>query len=200
MDLNKLPPPTDNLNYGIIGNCKSSALINEDSSIEWCCLPQFDSPSVFGKILDKKKGGSFKIQCDSSYSITQKYLDNTCILMTKFDNGSDAFELLDYMPRFQKENGVYYAPPEICRILKLVKGSPKLKVLYDPRLVYSIGRTNNYEKNDFIVSVVNEERYDTLYLYTDLNKKNILECSEISLDRDYFLTISYNEKINPPSL
>ena len=200
MDLNKLPPPTDNLNYGIIGNCKSSALINEDSSIEWCCLPQFDSPSVFGKILDKKKGGSFKILCDNSYSITQKYVDNTCILMTKFDNGSDAFELLDYMPRFQKENGVYYAPPEICRILKLVKGSPKLKVLYDPRLVYSIGRTNNYEKNDFIVSVVNEERYDTLYLYTDLNKKNILECSEISLDRDYFLTISYNEKINPPSL
>ena len=200
MDLNKLPPPTDNLNYGIIGNCKSSALINEDSSIEWCCLPQFDSPSVFGKILDQKKGGSFKIQCDNSYNITQKYVDNTCILMTKFDNGSDAFELLDYMPRFQKENGVYYAPPEICRILKLVKGSPKLKVLYDPRLVYSIGRTNNYEKNDFIVSVVNEERYDTLYLYTDLNKKNILECSEISLDRDYFLTISYNEKINPPSL
>ena len=200
MDLNKLPPPTDNLNYGIIGNCKSSALINEDSSIEWCCLPQFDSPSVFGKILDQKKGGSFQILCDNSYSITQKYVDNTCILMTKFDNGSDAFELLDYMPRFQKENGVYYAPPEICRILKLVKGSPKLKVLYDPRLVYSIGRTNNYEKNDFIVSVVNEERYDTLYLYTDLNKKNILECSEISLDRDYFLAISYNEKINPPSL
>ena len=200
MDLNKLPPPTDNLNYGIIGNCKSSALINEDSSIEWCCLPQFDSPSVFGKILDQKKGGSFKILCDNSYSITQKYEDNTCILMTKFDNGSDAFELLDYMPRFQKENGVYHAPPEICRILKLVKGNPKLKVLYDPKLVYSIGRTNNYEKNDFIVSVVNEERYDTLYLYTDLNKKNILECSEISLDRDYFLTISYNEKINPPSL
>ena len=200
MDLNKLPPPTDNLNYGIIGNCKSSALINEDSSIEWCCLPQFDSPSVFGKILDQKKGGSFQILCDNSYSIAQKYLDNTCILMTKFDNGSDAFELLDYMPRFQKENGVYYAPPEICRILKLVKGNPKLKVLYDPRLVYSIGRTNNYEKNDFIVSVVNEERYDTLYLYTDLNKKNILECSEISLERDYFLTISYNEKINPPSL
>tara|TARA_B100000900_G_scaffold229630_1_gene195004 strand:- start:3357 stop:5144 length:1788 start_codon:yes stop_codon:yes gene_type:complete len=200
MDLNKLPPPTDNLNYGIIGNCKTSALINEDSSIEWCCLPQFDSPSVFGKILDQKKGGSFKILCDNSYSIVQKYVDNTCILMTKFDNGSDAFELLDYMPRFQKENGVYYAPPEICRILKLVKGNPKLKVLYDPKLVYSIGRTNNYEKNDFIVSVVNEERYDTLYLYTDLNKKNILECSEISLDRDYFLTISYNEKINPPSL
>ena len=200
MDLNKLQPKLDNLNYGIIGNCKSSALINEDSSIDWCCLPQFDSPSVFGKILDEKIGGSFKISCDKSYKITQKYLDKTCILKTKFDNGIDSFELLDYMPRFQKENGVYYAPPEICRILKLIKGNPKLKILYDPKLEYSIGKTNNYEKNDFIVSVVNEERYDTLYLYTDLNKKSILESSEISLDRDYFLSISYNEKINPPSL
>jgi GH15 family glucan-1,4-alpha-glucosidase len=200
MDLNKLQPKLDNLNYGIIGNCKSSALINEDSSIDWCCLPQFDSPSVFGKILDEKIGGSFKISCDKSYRITQKYLDKTCILKTKFDNGLDSFELLDYMPRFQKENGVYYAPPEICRILKLIKGNPKLKILYDPKLEYSIGKTNNYEKKDFIVSVVNEERYDTLYLYTDLNKKSILESSEISLDRDYFLSISYNEKINPPSL
>ena len=41
----------DSLNFGIIGNCKSAALINEDSSIDWCCLPQFDSTSVFGKIL-----------------------------------------------------------------------------------------------------------------------------------------------------
>ena len=43
----------ENLNYGIIGNCKSSALIKDDSSIDWCCLPEFDSPSVFAKILDQ---------------------------------------------------------------------------------------------------------------------------------------------------
>ena len=60
MHLKQLTQLEDNLNYGIIGNCKSSALINEDSSIDWCCLPQFDSPSVFGRILDEKKGGFFK--------------------------------------------------------------------------------------------------------------------------------------------
>jgi GH15 family glucan-1,4-alpha-glucosidase len=49
-----------NLNYGIIGNCKSAALINEDSSIDWLCLPQFDSASVFAKILDEKKEGILK--------------------------------------------------------------------------------------------------------------------------------------------
>ena len=70
----------DSLNLGIIGNCKSAALINEDSSIDWCGLPQFDSPSVFGKILDKNIGGSFKVECDDSYRITQSYIADTCIL------------------------------------------------------------------------------------------------------------------------
>ena len=68
------------LNYGIIGNCKTSALVKEDSSIEWCCLPQFDSDSIFCKILDKKIGGNFKIECDDSYKIKQEYFKNTCVL------------------------------------------------------------------------------------------------------------------------
>ena len=56
------------LNYGIIGNCKSTALINENSSIDWCCLPQFDSPSVFAKILDQEKGGGFWVTTTASFS------------------------------------------------------------------------------------------------------------------------------------
>ena len=191
---------TDNLNYGIIGNCKSSAIINEDSSIDWCCLPQFDSPSVFGKILDAEIGGSFKISTDDSYEITQEYLDKTCILKTKFDNGEDAFELCDFMPRYQKENGVYYAPPEITRVFKLIKGSPKFKVIYDPRLEYSQGETSTYIKDEFIISIVDDQKYDTLYLYTDLDKKSVLEAAEITLEKDYFISISYNEKINPSNL
>ncbi len=190
-------PSTDNLNYGIIGNCKSSALINEDSSIDWSCLPQFDSPSVFGKILDDQKGGTFKIECDESYQITQKYLNKTAILLTRFDNGTDAFQLLDFMPRFQKDNGVYYAPPEITRLVKWIKGNPSFKVLYDPQLEYAQGETKNYIKDDFIISVVDDERYDTLTLYTDLDKDSVLNGDEIKLDQDYFFKISYNEKIKP---
>lgn len=190
-------PSTDNLNYGIIGNCKSSALINEDSSIDWSCLPQFDSPSVFGKILDDQKGGTFKIECDESYQITQKYLNKTAILLTRFDNGTDAFQLLDFMPRFQKDNGVYYSPPEITRLVKWIKGNPSFKVLYDPQLEYAQGETKNYIKDDFIISVVDDERYDTLTLYTDLDKDSVLNGDEIKLDQDYFFKISYNEKIKP---
>ena len=112
---------SNTLNFGIIGNCQSSALINENSSIDWCCLPQFDSGSVFAKILDEEKGGSFKIECDETYNTSQNYIENTSILVTKFENEENSFELIDFMPRYQKENGSFYSPPEIIRFIKLLK-------------------------------------------------------------------------------
>ena len=191
---------SNTLNFGIIGNCQSSALINENSSIDWCCLPQFDSASVFAKILDEQKGGSFKIECDETYNTSQNYIENTSILVTKFENEENSFEVIDFMPRYQKENGSFYSPPEIIRFIKLLKGKPKFKIFYDPKLEYALGNTNTYIKDEFIVSVVDEKRYGTLYLYTDLNKKNILESSEIEIDKDCFLSVSYNEKIESVTL
>ena len=185
-----------NLNYGIIGNCKSAALINSDSSIDWCCLPKFDSPSVFANILDDDIGGSFKIECDSSYFLTQNYCNKTSVLITNFSNKINEFNVIDFMPRYQKENGIYYAPPEIIRIFEFVKGKPKFKILYDPRLEYSNGQTNNYIKKKFIVSVIDHEKHETLYLYTDFDKKNILNHKEILLEKNHFINVSYHEKIN----
>lgn len=184
-----------NLNYGIVGNCRSSALINYDASIDWCCLPNFDSPSVFANILDDEIGGHFKIFCDKNYNITQKYSENTCILITTFSNNHDEFEIIDFMPRYQKESGVFYSPPEIIRIFKLLKGEPRFKIVYDPRLEYSNGITNNYIKERFIVSVIDHENHDTLYLYTSFNKKNFLNGTELILNKDHFVNISYHEKI-----
>ena len=191
---------SNTLNFGIIGNCQSSALINENSSIDWCCLPQFDSASVFAKILDEQKGGSFKIECDETYNTSQNYIENTSILVTKFENEENSFELIDFMPRYQKENGSFYSPPEIIRFIKLLKGKPKFKTLYDPKLEYALGNTNTYIKDEFIVSVVDEKRYGTLYLYTDLNKKAIISGRDIEIEKDCFLSVSYNEKIESVTL
>ena len=197
---NKLHAKKSLLNYGIVGNCKSSALIFEDSSINWCCLPQFDSSSVFGKILDNEIGGSFKINCDESFSIKQTYYKNTAILVTNFKNDNEEFELIDYMPRYKNDDGTFYSSPEIHRILLPIKGNPKIKVNYDPKLEYSSGKTKKHIKKNFIVSIVEDKNYETLFLYTNVNKKDILEQNEITLDKKIFFCVSYNEKINIPSL
>lgn len=195
-------PTTNNstLNFGIIGNCKSAALINEDSSIQWCCLPQFDSPSVFGKIIDSEIGGHFQITSNDSYKITQVYLENTCIVSTRFESKQNAFEVLDYMPRYLKDNGEYHSPPELTRVIRHIKGNPTCRIQYNPRLEYAMGETKSYVKKNFIVSIVDDEYYDSLFLYSDLNYDSIINGDEIELTKDHFLTVSYNEKLTGPCL
>ena len=188
------------LNYGIIGNCKSSALINENSSIDWCCLPQFDSSSVFCKILDKDNGGSLKIECNDDFTISQKYLDKTAIIITTFKNDDSEFDLVDFMPRFKDDNEGYYSSPEIQRILIPKKGTPSFKVVYNPKLDYANGKTKNYIKENFIVSVLDEDIYETLFLYSNIDKKSILNSKEVFLNEIKYINLSYNEKIDLPSI
>ena len=133
----------DNLDYGIIGNCRSAALISKTGSIDWCCLPEFDSPSVFAKLLDQDIGGSFEILVDGEYEITQRYKDTTAVLITRFSDGENIFELRDFMPRYYNEDGSYHSPPEIVRYIRYIKGKPKFKVVYDPKLDYAVGETKN---------------------------------------------------------
>ncbi len=190
----------DNLNYGIIGNCKSAALINEDTSIDWLCLPQFDSPSVFAKLLDDQKGGHFLIKNLANYTIKQAYIENTNVLRTEFRNDEAGFEVIDFMPRYKNEINLYYTPPEVIRIIRPLYGTPTLSIDYLPALEYAAAKTDTYIKKDFIVSVYNHDNYDTLYLYSNLSKEDILEGNTIELTQDAFFTISYNEKLQTPSL
>ena len=190
----------NNLHYGIIGNCRSAALVSKDGSLDWCCLPKFDSPSVFAKLLDDDKGGSFGFVVDDSYTITQKYIENTAILVTKFSNGLDAFEVIDFMPRYHKLNGSYHSPPEFIRYVKYLSGKPEFRVDYNPKLEYAKGLTTNYVKTDFIVSLNDEETYDTLFLYTDLDKTKVINGSPIALTSDHFFLVDYNEKLFVPNL
>ena len=189
-----------NLNYGIIGNCKSAALINEDTSIDWLCLPQFDSPSVFAKILDNQKGGHFLIKNLAKYTIKQTYLENTNILRTEFRNDKAGFEVIDFMPRYKNEINLYYTPPEVIRIIRPLYGTPTLSIDYSPALEYAAAQTASYIKEDFIVSVYDHENYDTLFLYSSLPKQDIIEGNLIELTQATFFTISYNEKLQTPSL
>jgi len=189
-----------NLDYGIIGNCISAALINKKGSIDWCCLPRFDSPSVFAKILDSKKGGAFEIITESNFDITQSYIEDSCILKTKFKNSKEEFEVIDFMPRFQDEKGYYHAPPEIIRLIKPIKGTPKVKFLYEPKLEYAQGTTSYENKKDHIVSYVDYPVHDSLFLYSNGSYSDLINKKFQLLNKIRFFCISYNEKLITPKL
>ena len=190
----------DNLDYGIIGNCRSAALVSKTGSIEWCCLPEFDSSSVFAKILDDKIGGSFEIKVSDEYTIEQRYKKNTAVLITRFSDGENSFELHDFMPRYYNENGGYHAPPELVRYIKHIKGKPSFKVLYNPKLEYAQGETNTYVKRNFIVSLTNKVKFDTIFLYTSFNKNAVIDGRDIEVIENGYFLLGYNEKILQPTI
>ena len=85
--------------YGIIGNLRTAALIGKNASIDWLCFPRFDSPSVFGAILDDKKGGYYRIApVTHDVTLKQIYWPDTNVLVTRFLSADGVGEVIDFMP------------------------------------------------------------------------------------------------------
>lgn len=85
--------------YGLIGNMRASALVGVNGSIDWFCFPHFDSPSVFGTILDDRKGGRWIIASKGNEA-TQKqfYWPDTNVLVTRFLSEQGVGQVVDFMP------------------------------------------------------------------------------------------------------
>ncbi len=121
-------------NYGLIGDMSSAALVGKDGSIDWCCFPRFDSPSVFAAILDPAIGGSFKIApTEPGASTRQSYLTDTNILETEFLTQTGAVSVTDFMP----VGADSAAPHEIHRIVTCVSGEVEVRCAFDPRPNYA---------------------------------------------------------------
>ncbi len=191
-----------NLDYGIIGNCSSAALVSKTGAIEWLCLPVFDSASVFAKILDETQGGSFNFITSDDYHITQKYVPKTNILSTKYSNGTDSFEVLDFMPRYHYHNSDHqvYSPPDVIRYIKWISGNPRFKVLYNPQLEYGERKTITELRTEFVKSFTKSGAYDSLYLYTNVEKEKVINGHEIVFDNDIYFLVSYNQKLLKQSI
>lgn len=85
--------------HGIIGDLHSVALVTQHGEIDWYCCPRFDSPSVFGAILDSERGGSFQIcPVDEEVRTKQLYLPDTNVLITRFSSDQGVGEVIDFMP------------------------------------------------------------------------------------------------------
>ena len=124
---------------GLIGNCQLSALVRRDGAIVWSCMPRFDSPPVFGALLDEKDGGRFSIGPAIPQQGTQRYLPNTNVLETRFETPDGAFRVLDFAPRFvQFERS--FRPTKLLRIVEPLSGTPRVRVLCDPVLGWGRAR------------------------------------------------------------
>lgn len=182
-------------NYGVIGNCRTAALVSDQGSIDWLCLPDFDSGSVFASILDKEKGGHFSIHTEG-YSISQRYITNTNILCTSFVSEDAAFDLIDFMPRYRiGESNTHYLPAEVCRYFKIRKGRPRFRPSFVPAMNYARNKASFIVNDDYIKIFAEDNLYDTFYLYSSFDLNSVLNGDEIELVEDGFFVISYNQKL-----
>ena len=133
-------------NYGIIGNMQTIALVSLQGSIDFMCLPDFDSPSVFAALLDSKRGGYFSLEPQlENVSTKQLYLPGTAILLTRYFSDSGIAELTDYMPPSESGSG-----SAIVRSIKAIRGNITFKVNCEPRFGYANAKHTASKSGDEI--------------------------------------------------
>jgi len=119
--------------YGVIGDLHTAMLVGVDGSIDWACFPNFDSPSVFGAILDEKKGGHFKIGSVREGKQKQMYWPDTNVLVTRFLDPEGVGEIVDFLVI-----GAVGRPwRELVRIVRCVRGSVRFRMECKPRFDYA---------------------------------------------------------------
>lgn len=125
--------------YGIIGDCRSVALVGADGSIDWCSLPRFDSPSIFGRLVDQRRGGSWQVAPVDDFSCRQEYADKTNILRTIFQTAGGMVVVTDFMPVDEadvKQHARPHRHPRIVRMITGLAGSVRMRMKVDPRPNY----------------------------------------------------------------
>jgi GH15 family glucan-1,4-alpha-glucosidase len=121
--------------YGVIGNMRTVALVGKNGSIDWFCYPNFDSPSVFGAILDAGKGGHFRIwPVERETTVKQLYWPDTNILITRFVAPNGLGEIIDYMPVVPRMGHGYDG---IIRRVRAIRGSMRFQMECKPAFNYA---------------------------------------------------------------
>lgn len=109
--------------YALIGNTHSAALVASDGSIDWCCLPHFDSGAVFCRLLDAGKGGFMRVAPTGDYHVSRRYSDGTAVVETEFTAAGGRLRLTDFMHSQRiAHSRLGVEDPRCHRLLRLVEG------------------------------------------------------------------------------
>src|SRR5579875_3244819 len=123
--------------YGLIGDCRTAALVSRSGSIDWLCLPRFDSGSVFARLLDEERGGHCSVtpvELGVSES-SRTYEGDSLVLRTTFDVGTGSARLTDFLP-IPGEGEAASAHRRVIRIVEGQRGTVEFAVSIVPRFDY----------------------------------------------------------------
>ncbi len=120
--------------YALIGDCHSAALVSRGGSIDWCCLPRFDSDSCFARLLDGQRGGHFSIAPPQPCEVRRAYLGDSLVLATTFESDAGAVRLIDFFA--MRQGGAKRPRRELVRIVEGLRGTLRLRVEFVPRFDY----------------------------------------------------------------
>jgi GH15 family glucan-1,4-alpha-glucosidase len=184
-------PPSSSLPHGAIGNGRVLALVRPTSAIEWLCLPRFDSPSLFARLLDPDKGGTFRVLSgDREIEGALAYLPNTNVLSTRFEDGGCAWEVVDFAPRIPEGLDVR-VPLEVVRVVRPLRGHPRLTVDFDPRPDYARA-PRDLRESTAGVEVVGGAA--PMFLWSNLPSPYVIARREFTLTRPLYFVLSYGER------
>src|SRR5215467_1762784 len=130
--MNHYPPIAD---HGLIGDLQTAALVTTDGTIDWYCCPRFDSPSVFAALLDRSRGGEFRVAADEPHCVTkQLYFPDSAILITRFMSDGGVGEVVDFMPIVRPATAT--AQHTLVRRVRVVRGTMRFTMKCAPRFDY----------------------------------------------------------------
>src|SRR5690242_7485283 len=121
--------------YGLIGDCRTAALISRRGSIDWCCLPRFDSGATFARLLDSERGGYCSVAPRGErWTSSRRYVDDTLVLETMFEARGGNVTLYDFFALAGENDGERGS--RIVRVLEATRGSVDMEIRVAPRFDY----------------------------------------------------------------
>src|ERR671916_2647433 len=165
--------------HGLIGDLQTAALVSTDGTIDWFCCPRFDSPSIFASLLDRDRGGHFRVGPDrDDYVSRQLYFPDTAVLLTRFMTPDGVGEVVDFMPVVGNEATDRH---RLVRLLRVVRGTMRFRMEIQPRFDYG-RKPHELHLSEGGALFVSDDLTLTLHR-ADISGKSLHE-QGTSLDRD----------------
>jgi GH15 family glucan-1,4-alpha-glucosidase len=181
--------------YGLIGNMISAALVARDGSIDWLCLPHFDSAACFAALLGGPEHGRWLLApADESAYSSRRYVPDTAILETRFENERGAVTVTDFMPLTEDEEKV-----DVVRIVRGLRGEMPMRMELILRFDY--GRTVPWvRRRDYGLSAIAGPDALELHTRVDLEGRDFKTFAAFTAREGDSIpfTLSYHRSHKPP--